>query len=314
MNIMIVEDEDNIRTGLNELIDWRREGFEPPVLFAGALEALQYLEKKTVDVVLTDICMPILDGLEFAGMIREQQILCDIIILTGHNQFEFAQKAVELGVKRYLLKPISAERLKAVLGEVRAERGERIKLWDWIEIAKKRLEEVMPVIKNQFWNDLLGGRITDSGQLSERSRKAEIQIPKGEFSCIAIRRLNKTEVPDSLTLEVALQQIVDEILKEKLIYLMAYDGDVLVILSGQTRIDKLEILKESIVENLAITVGFGVSSADDNLLNTVRLAAEASEAVKSISDSKDEYYLYYRDISGSKDIFLSIHMQQKNQS
>ena len=97
MKIMIVEDEDNIREGLVSLLDWKEAGFDPPVLFGGAIEALEYLETEKVDVILTDIYMPVLSGLELNKMIRKENLTCDIIILTGHDRFEFAQEAVERG-------------------------------------------------------------------------------------------------------------------------------------------------------------------------------------------------------------------------
>ena len=141
MKIMIVEDEDNIREGLVSLLDWKKAGFDPPVPFGGAIEALEYLETEKVDVILTDIYMPVLSGLEFIKMIRKENLTCDIIILTGHDRFEFAQEAVELGVKRYLLKPVSPEKLKQVLADIRKDIAERMKLMDWIAIAEKQLEE-----------------------------------------------------------------------------------------------------------------------------------------------------------------------------
>ena len=89
MKIMIVEDEDNIREGLVSLLDWKKAGFDPPVLFGGAIEALEYLETEKVDVVLTDIYMPVLSGLEFIKMIRKENLTCDIIILTGHDPVSY---------------------------------------------------------------------------------------------------------------------------------------------------------------------------------------------------------------------------------
>ena len=68
MKIMIVEDEENIRDGIRNLVDWNQEGFEEPLLFSSAVEALVFLETETVDVVLTDLYMPVLNGIEFIRM------------------------------------------------------------------------------------------------------------------------------------------------------------------------------------------------------------------------------------------------------
>ena len=95
---MIVEDEENIRDGIRNLVDWNQEGFEEPLLFSSAVEALVFLETETVDVVLTDLYMPVLNGIEFIRMLREQNQVCEVIILTGHERFELAREAIALGV------------------------------------------------------------------------------------------------------------------------------------------------------------------------------------------------------------------------
>ena len=97
MKIMIVEDEENIRDGIRNLVDWNQEGFEEPLLFSSAVEALVFLETETVDVVLTDLYMPVLNGIEFIRMLREQNQVCEVIILTGHERFELAREAIALG-------------------------------------------------------------------------------------------------------------------------------------------------------------------------------------------------------------------------
>lgn len=297
MKMIIVEDEDNIREGLVSLLDWKEEGFDPPVLFGGAIEALEYLETEKADVILTDIYMPVLNGLEFIRMIRKENLTCDIIILTGHDRFEFAQEAVELGVKRYLLKPVSPGKLKQVLADIRNDIAERMKLMDWIAIAEKRLEENLPVLRNQFWNDLLGDRFADREQMELRAEKASVLLPESEITCVAIRCFQQSS---SLTQEVALRQIVDEILGKAVVYLMPYDGTELVIMEGRLYQFKLEIMKESIARNLGLDVCFGISKTGKEPLAAGRLAREAVEAVRSIRDIQEMYYLYFADIASRR--------------
>ena len=105
--IYCVEDEKNIREGLKNMVDWAREGFEEPILCPGAVEALEVLEREPVDVVITDLYMPVMNGIEFIRLVREQNRVCEVIILTGHERFDLAQEAIALGVKRYLLKPLA---------------------------------------------------------------------------------------------------------------------------------------------------------------------------------------------------------------
>jgi len=130
--VFLVEDEIVTREGIRDNVDWRSVGFE----FCGEAQdgevALPLIEKTQPDVLITDIKMPFMDGLQLCKIIREQMPWVKIIVLSGHDEFEFAQSAVKLGVSEYLLKPISAAELQSVLQNVAAvldhEKHERASL------------------------------------------------------------------------------------------------------------------------------------------------------------------------------------------
>ena len=206
MKIMIVEDEENIRDGIRNLVDWNQEGFEEPLLFSSAVEALVFLETETVDVVLTDLYMPVLNGIEFIRILREQNQVCEVIILT---------EAIALGVKQYLLKPVTGQTLLTELHKVSREIQERMRLKDWVDIAKKKLHDYLPVIQNQFWNDLLLGNLIELKKIKERAEEAEISIPESEMTCLAVQRKGEQLERDRITREMALRELTEEILGEK---------------------------------------------------------------------------------------------------
>ena len=86
-----------------------------------------FLETETVDVVLTDLYMPVLNGIEFIRMLREQNQVCEVIILTGHERFELAREAIALGVKQYLLKPVTGQTLLTELHKPGNSRADEVK-------------------------------------------------------------------------------------------------------------------------------------------------------------------------------------------
>lgn len=221
MKTMIVEDEKNIREGLKNMVDWAREGFEEPILCPGAVEALEVLEREPVDVVITDLYMPVMNGIEFIRLVREQNRVCEVIILTGHERFDLAQEAIALGVKRYLLKPLAKEQFLEALRDVRNELQEKMKLKDWAAIARKRIQEYLPVIQNQFWNDLLTGSLSDLDEIRSRAGYAEIEMPELELSCLAVRSRTELQACDPVTGEVAFRQLTEEILRDKYVYVLA---------------------------------------------------------------------------------------------
>lgn len=111
LKIFLVEDEFVVREGIKRNIDWEAHGYE----FCGEASdgevAFPMIQKLKPDIVLTDIKMPFMDGLELSKLIKKELPLTEIIILTGHEKFEYAKEAIKIGVAEYLSKPISSEEL-----------------------------------------------------------------------------------------------------------------------------------------------------------------------------------------------------------
>ena len=122
MKILIIDDEPKIRNGLSNLLT-RREGWEVAGAYENAAYALKYLAVHQVDVMITDIKMPEISGLELIARIRERDKKTAIIILSGYSNFQFAQRAIELGVSRYLTKPTNPRELICVLEETEKKLG-----------------------------------------------------------------------------------------------------------------------------------------------------------------------------------------------
>lgn len=122
MKILIIDDEPKIRNGLSNLLT-RREGWEVAGAYENAADALKYLAVNQVDVMITDIKMPEISGLELIARILERDKKTAIIILSGYSNFQFAQRAIELGVSRYLTKPTNPRELICVLEETEKKLG-----------------------------------------------------------------------------------------------------------------------------------------------------------------------------------------------
>src|SRR5512136_410935 len=118
--VFFVEDEIVTREGIRDNVDWLAHGFE----FCGeAMDgemALPLIQATRPDVLITDIKMPFMDGLQLCKIVRERMPWIKIIILSGHDEFEYARKAIELGVTEYLLKPVTIENLQQVLQKISA--------------------------------------------------------------------------------------------------------------------------------------------------------------------------------------------------
>ena len=119
--ILLVDDEALIREAVSENVQWEKYGYELAGSCENGKEALEFIEKTPVDVVLTDICMPYMDGMQLSERLGEEHPSIKIIILSGYDDFDYAKKAIRYGVKEYLLKPITAEEMGKALLDLKAE-------------------------------------------------------------------------------------------------------------------------------------------------------------------------------------------------
>ncbi len=119
--ILLVDDEALIREAVSDNVKWEEYGYELAGSCENGKEALEFIEKNPVDVVLTDICMPYMDGMQLSEKLCENYPSVKIIILSGYDDFDYAKKAIRYGVKEYLLKPITAEEMGDVLIALKEE-------------------------------------------------------------------------------------------------------------------------------------------------------------------------------------------------
>lgn len=104
LKVVFIDDENVTLKLLSRIIDWESEGFTASGTASDGLEGLELCERVRPDVIIVDIRMPRMDGLSFIRELRGKEINTKLIILSAHDEFEYAQKAIPLGVSAYLLK------------------------------------------------------------------------------------------------------------------------------------------------------------------------------------------------------------------
>ncbi|WP_053985841.1 response regulator transcription factor [Niameybacter massiliensis] len=145
LKIIIVEDEWIIRKGLISTIDWLEMGCSIVGEASDGQEGLELIEEYLPDVVITDIRMPVMDGIE---MIRKGKKIHDFesILLTSYEEFEYAKQAIKLQVFDYLLKPVDEENLKSALTRLRQKIEEKGQIQDIKQLAKEQERLYNPAI------------------------------------------------------------------------------------------------------------------------------------------------------------------------
>jgi len=175
--VLLVDDEVFARTGLRGLIPWNRFGFEIVAEAENGEEALQMIREEQPDLVVTDIRMPVLDGLELIRTVKEQDIASPrFIIISGYNDFKYAQQAVRFGVEDFILKPIDEAELSDTLKRV-ADSLKREQL----------LEADHPALHLSLLESLLTGRL-DKAYIPGAA--AALGLSAGRELCYMIAEVN----------------------------------------------------------------------------------------------------------------------------
>lgn len=114
-NVLLVDDEPNVLKSLQLSIPWQELGLVPAATASSAAQALQLMDEAPIDIVISDICMPDMDGLTLCRSLLQKDSRLQVIIISGFAEFEYAKQAIALGVKGYCLKPIDAKELCSYL-------------------------------------------------------------------------------------------------------------------------------------------------------------------------------------------------------
>lgn len=186
--MIVVDDEARQCRGLKNIILRLFEGCSAEA-FTRAEDALDFLKREGADVVITDICMPEMDGLAFTEQIRRLDGRVKVILLTGYAEFEYARKAVSLGAFDYLLKPLDPDRMKAVLERAFAETEKERFLQSQREKLEKQLDMTLPVYMEKLLNQWIYGQI--SGKEREEIKKILSQGQGGFLIAVKFGGLNR---------------------------------------------------------------------------------------------------------------------------
>ncbi|BCZ45337.1 DNA-binding response regulator [Clostridium gelidum] len=156
IKILIVDDEPFIRQGLKILINWEEYGYEIVGEAANGIEAIKVLEEKEIDLIIADIKMPEMNGIELIEYVHDN-ILSEVkfIMLSGYYEFEYAKKAIKYNVTDYILKPIQKDELIKVL---KSFQEEHIK-----QENKHTLEKIKDkVVYDRYLNEIIYGKYDNS--------------------------------------------------------------------------------------------------------------------------------------------------------
>jgi two-component system response regulator YesN len=178
---LFVDDEEIVRRGFREKIAWAEMGFEFLEPCKNGREALQRIKQEHPDVVMTDICMPLVDGLEVAAYIANRFPEIIVIVLSGHDEFKYAQSALRSRVVEYLLKPITSRELFALVAKLKTRLDEATGHRSKLEIASVQTRVLASDVSSGLFN-VKGSRSPAMVKVAEAQDYIECNFAKKRLS------------------------------------------------------------------------------------------------------------------------------------
>lgn len=215
IKIFLVEDEVVIRNGIKNSINWAEEGYE----FVGEASdgelAYPLILKEKPDILITDIKMPFMDGLELSEAVKKELPNIKILILSGYNDFEYAKRAIGIGITDYMLKPVSAEQLLGVIGEVaeviRKEQEER----DLLKKYEADMQENREHDKYEFLTRILTEHLSMTETL-EQGKRLEMDLSAQIYNLILFKITSYGEKEDTQSRQmVSVFVDIEEMLQQR---------------------------------------------------------------------------------------------------
>lgn len=186
IKLLIVDDEEFIRRGLAGIINWESLGYQVVATLSDGKAAIEYLDKMPVDVVLTDIKMTFISGIELAQYIYEHKPDIRTVLISGFREFELARQAVNCNAYYYLLKPTNIDELIKVFNRLKIELDKERNRIEFENLKKEKYDEIQMFYITQFFTDLLMGAMRDMEDIRTRAGLLNLGIDVSLNKCCII--------------------------------------------------------------------------------------------------------------------------------
>lgn len=177
--MLIADDEPFIVEGLKQILNWQKYNIEIVITASNGIEALELIKKTGAQILITDIKMPKMNGLELIKRVKELKLNTHIIVLSGYDDFEYLKESIKLGIENYLLKPINCEELEETVLNV-VNKLEHKNLQDFY------IHKDMDIIKNNILYRWVNGSISQN-ELIERVALLDISLEYSEYIVCILR-------------------------------------------------------------------------------------------------------------------------------
>lgn len=207
LKVFLVEDEFVIREGIKKNINWTANNLEFCGEAADGELAFPLICKEKPDILITDIKMPFMNGLELSALVKKELPETEIIILSGYEEFEYAKEGIRLGVAEYLLKPVSGNELLQHVNKLAEKILEKRNERELYEKYRREMQDQSQNEKREFFEALVSGNRTVT-ELMQSAEKLDIDITA---VCYCVVLLKFKELNSSAEEDDSLSEIYEEL-------------------------------------------------------------------------------------------------------
>ena len=286
-SVLLVDDEEDVVEAIVQKIDWDHLGYSLAGYAKNGLEALEIAEEKQIDVVLTDIKMPYMDGLTLSHRLKELYPSIKIIIFSGFDEFEYAKEAIRLEAEEYMLKPVDAGELSRVFQKVHDALDQEFDEKQSIHRLKNYYLESLPILQESLYTSLIEGTLPQQ-DLESTLLDYQISLP-GKYFAVVILHNSLSLSPEGinpLLITMSIRKLAEERLqKHWRPCFFTYLGNTLFIAQMDKESDSLkltddcEILCRMARHICKATVTTGIGKPVDNLMDLPLSYLGARDAV-----------------------------------
>ncbi|ABP66303.1 response regulator receiver protein [Caldicellulosiruptor saccharolyticus DSM 8903] len=306
--ILIVDDDMLIRKGIRNVIRWKDFDCEICAEASTGEEALELIKKFTPDIVITDIRMPNMDGIELIERIKAILPQCKIIILTAYREFEYAQRAIKFGAFDFLLKPTKVEDIINVVQKAIAEINKEKTMIEELEKINRLLQEKLPILRENFLFNVIFEMITNEDEIVQMAEVYKIDIKNFVMILAECGIKEENEKPNSHLYLLGVSNILNDFIdKDCSIYTIYLNNSQAVYVvsfecepSKKEELEFFELLKQlkkAAIECFNIDLTLVVSTWGYGIVELPNKFKECIDAINYKFYFDNEDIIYYKDLS-----------------
>lgn len=249
-SILLVDDEVAMRQTLKTITPWQEYGFVVVAESDNGREALEKLEEDIPDVIITDIRMPYMDGIEFIQKVREHYPTIQLIILSGYDEFSYAQAAVRYDVAEYVLKPVSVENMKEILSRTKKRLDEEIASAHDKARLNAFYNQALPVLKEKHLISLLTSIQTlNHEMLLAKAREYQLNLEGNSYFVAVVERKKSTSL-DIIAMLENIESCLEKSEDRPIVF--QYENQVILIFTSPATKEFEQLFKKQVFRALGV--------------------------------------------------------------